>query len=126
MKSQAATNTQSPSPHTEAQPHGRPVLSAQPTPLRPERRTLPRTWETPPAPVAAPHLDDYQTIVGTAELDALRFLARALKGKTMKMVNSTAVGGGVAEMLNRLVPLLGGVEVNTPLDVVTGGKDLFG
>jgi trehalose synthase len=125
MKSQAATNTQSPSPHTEAQPHGRPVLSAQPTPLRPERRTLPRTWETPPAPVPAPHLDDYQTIVGTAELDELRFLARELKGKTIKMVNSTAVGGGVAEMLNRLVPLLGELEVTTHWDVITGGNDFF-
>ena len=106
MKSQAATNTQAPPPLSEAQPHEQPVLSAQPTPLRPERRTAPRTWETPPAPVPAPHLDDYQTIVGTAEIDELRFLASELKGKTMKMVNSTAVGGGVAEMLNRLVPML--------------------
>jgi trehalose synthase len=125
MQSQAATNTQSPSPHTEAQPHDRPVLSAQPTPLGPERRTVPRTWETPPAPVPTPHLDDYQTIVGTAELDELRFLARELKGKTMKMVNSTAVGGGVAEMLNRLVPLLGELEVTTHWDVITGGNDFF-
>src|SRR5260370_2921777 len=125
MKSQAATNTQSPSSHTAAQPHGQPVLSAQPTPLRPERRTVPRTWETPPAPVPAPHLDDYQTIVGTAELDELRFLAREIKGKTMKMVNSTAVGGGVAEMLNRLVPLLGELEVTTHWDVITGGNDFF-
>src|ERR1700687_3968308 len=125
MKSQAATNPQSPSPLSEAQPHDQPVLSAQPTPLRPERRTAPRTWETPPAPVPAAHLDDYQTIVGTAELDELRFLARELKGKTMKMVNSTAVGGGVAEMLNRLVPLLGELEVTTHWDVITGGNDFF-
>jgi hypothetical protein len=125
MKSQAATNTQSPPPLSEAQPDEQPVLSAQPTPLRPERRTVPRTWETPPAPVPAPHLDDYQTIVGTAELDELRFLARELKGKTMKMVNSTAVGGGVAEMLNRLVPLLGELEVTTHWDVITGGNDFF-
>src|ERR1700726_396772 len=125
MKSQAATNTQAPPPLSEAQPDDRPVLSAQPTPLRPERRTAPRTWETPPAPVPAPHLDDYQTIVGTAELDELRFLARELKGKTMKMVNSTAVGGGVAEMLNRLVPLLGELEVTTHWDVITGGNDFF-
>src|SRR5260370_6791064 len=125
MKSQAATNTQTPSSHTATQPHGQPVLSAQPTPLRPERRTVPRTWETPPAPVPAPHLDDYQTIVGTAELDELRFLAREIKGKTMKMVNSTAVGGGVAEILNRLVPLLGELEVTTHWDVITGGNDFF-
>jgi len=125
MKSQAATNTQSPSPLSEAQPIDQPVLSAQPTPLRPERRTTPRTWETPPAPVPPPHFDDYQAIVGTAELDELRFLASEVKGKTVKMVNSTAVGGGVAEMLNRLVPLLGELEVTTHWDVITGGNDFF-
>ena len=125
MKSQAATNTQSPSPLSEAQSHDQPVLSAQPTPLRPERRTAPRTRQTPPAPVPAPHLDDYLAIVGTAELDELRFLARELRGKTVKMVNSTAVGGGVAEMLNRLVPLLEELEVTTHWDVITGGNDFF-
>jgi len=94
-------------------------------PSRTERRTLPRTWETPPAPVPPPHLDDYQSIVGSAVLDELRFLARDLKGKSLKMVNSTAVGGGVAEMLNRLVPLLGELEVVAHWDIITGGNDFF-
>jgi trehalose synthase len=90
-----------------------------------ERRATPRRWETPPAPVPAPHLDDYESIVGAAVIEELRFLARELKGKTVKMVNSTAVGGGVAEMLNRLVPLLGELEVTTHWDVITGGNDFF-
>ncbi len=117
-------------PKTPAAPEQQqqPALSP-PAPLPPERRkvprTTPRTWETPPAPVPAPHLDDYQTIIGAAELDELRFLAREVKGKTVKMVNSTAVGGGVAEMLNRLVPLLGELEVTTHWDVITGGNDFF-
>jgi len=104
-------------------------LATQPAPAKPERRATPRTsprpWETPPAPVPAPHLDDYRTIIGAADLDELRFLARNLKGKSMKMVNSTAVGGGVAEMLNRLVPLLGELEVTTHWEVITGGNDFF-
>ena len=95
------------------------------SPLRIERRRAPRTWETPPAPVPPPHLDDYASIVGSAEIDELRFLAREVKGKTLKMVNSTAVGGGVAEMLNRLVPLLTELEVQTHWDVITGGNDFF-
>jgi trehalose synthase len=41
------------------------------------------------------------------------------------MVNSTAVGGGVAEMLNRLVPLLAELDVVTHWDVITGGNDFF-
>jgi len=91
----------------------------------PERRRSPRAWETPPAPVPPPPLDNYQSIVGAAEIDELRFLARELKGKTVKMINSTAVGGGVAEMLNRLVPLLSELEVITHWDVITGGNDFF-
>lgn len=94
-------------------------------PLQPERRRTPRTWETPPAPVPPPRLDDYRSVVGEADIDELRFLARDLKGKTVKMVNSTAVGGGVAEMLNRLVPLINEVEVPTHWDVITGGNDFF-
>ncbi len=116
-------------PQTTSNEHDDAALSAQPLPQQPERRkaprTSPRTWETPPAPAPAPHLDDYQTIIGSAEIDELRFLARELKGKTVKMVNSTAVGGGVAEMLNRLVPLLGELEVTTRWDVITGGNDFF-
>ncbi len=88
-------------------------------------RQLPANLLTPPAPPPPPHLDDYLSIIGVAQLDALRFLARELKGKTLKMVNSTAVGGGVAEMLNRLVPLLSELEVPTHWDVITGGNDFF-
>ncbi|MGC2708443.1 MAG: hypothetical protein WA252_04875, partial [Candidatus Sulfotelmatobacter sp.] len=99
--------------------------SAPTMPGRVERRRKPRAWETPPAPVPPPHLDDYRKIVGEPEIDELRFLARELKGKTVKMVNSTAVGGGVAEMLNQMVPLLNEVEVKTHWDVITGGNDFF-
>ncbi len=112
-------------PQTATTAHDGPTQSARPIPLLPDRRKAPRTWETPPAPVPAPHLDDYQSIVGAAVVDELRFLAREPKGKTVKMVNSTAVGGGVAEMLNRLVPLLGELEVPTHWDVITGGNDFF-
>jgi len=92
---------------------------------RRSNRPLPASVLTPPAPPPPPHLDDYKSIVGQSQLDTLRFLARDLKGKTIKMVNSTAVGGGVAEMLNRLVPLLSELEVPTHWDVITGGNDFF-
>ena len=88
-------------------------------------RPLPASVLTPPTPPPPPHLDDYQTIIGQGQIDTLRFLAKDLKGKTIKMVNSTAVGGGVAEMLNRLVPLLSELEVPAHWDVITGGNDFF-
>jgi len=92
---------------------------------RRSNRPLPASVLTPPTPPPPPHLDDYKPIVGQSQLDTLRFLARDLKGKSIKMVNSTAVGGGVAEMLNRLVPLLSELEVPTHWDVITGGNDFF-
>jgi trehalose synthase len=94
----------------------------------PERRKRPRDpnfatpQRTPPPP---PKLDDYESIIGKPELDELRFLARHLRNKTVKMVNSTAVGGGVAEILNRLVPLMNELEVHTKWEVITGGNDFF-
>src|SRR5580698_1842819 len=90
-----------------------------------EQRQSIRDFRIPPAPTPPAHMDDYRSIIGQANLDALRFLARDLKGKTIKMVNSTAVGGGVAEMLNRLVPMLTELEVPTHWEVITGGNDFF-
>jgi len=51
-------------------------------------------------------IDEYIPIVGRSEIDDLKLLAQRLQGKTVQHVNSTAVGGGVAEILNRMVPLL--------------------
>jgi trehalose synthase len=93
-----------------------------------ERRRRPRNPNistVPPVPPPPPKLQDYEPIVGKPEIDELRFLAQRLRGKTVKMVNSTAVGGGVAEILNRLVPLMNELEVATKWDVITGGNDFF-
>ncbi len=120
VESQTRSETASGSLPSDSAP-----VAAPAEPARVERRRKPRTWETPPAPVPPPHLDDYKKIVGAAEIDELRFLARDLKGKSLQMINSTAVGGGVAEMLNQMVPLLNEVEVNTRWAVITGGNDFF-
>jgi trehalose synthase len=84
-----------------------------------------KSLKHPPPPPPAPTLADYEPIIGKSQLDELRFVARALKGKRVKMVNSTAMGGGVAEMLNRLVPLLDELEVKSGWEVITGGNDFF-
>src|ERR1700731_2676865 len=104
------------------------IVSPDAIPAEPGRaktRPLPASVLTPPPPAPSPRLDDYRDIIGQAQVDGLRFLARDLKKKSIKMVNSTAVGGGVAEMLNRLVPLLAELEVPTHWDVITGGNDFF-
>src|SRR5689334_9360631 len=78
-----------------------------------------------PTTPASHRLDDYIPIIGEPEVRVLRILARELKGRRLKMVNSTAVGGGVAEILSQLVPLLEDVGVPTKWDVIRGGEEFF-
>lgn len=70
-------------------------------------------------------LDEYAPLLGEPEVEELRALARPLRGKKVQMVNSTAVGGGVAEILNRLIPLAEELELDIHWDVMKGGMDFF-
>src|SRR5258708_12823692 len=79
-----------------------------------ERRRHPLIKTEPPPPAAPPSFEDYKPIIGQPELDEIRFLARHIRGKTGKMVNSTPVGGGVPQILNPLVPLMTDLEIPTP------------
>ena len=77
------------------------------------------------APEHAPSLNDYASVVGQEEVDELRLFARKLRDRSVKMVNSTSVGGGVAEILNRVVPLMQELGLPTRWDVITGGESFF-
>jgi trehalose synthase len=70
-------------------------------------------------------LEEYIPIVGQSVIDDLKLLAKKLEGKTVQHINSTAVGGGVAEILTRAVPLLKELGVNTYWDVIKGGEQFF-
>lgn len=70
-------------------------------------------------------LEEYAPLLGAAEIAELRALAGRLQGRRIQMVNSTAVGGGVAEILNRLVPILEELDLAVRWDVITGGNDFF-
>ena len=70
-------------------------------------------------------LDDYIPIVGESVVEDLRLIAGHLKGKRILNVNSTAVGGGVAEILTRMVPLLRELGLDVHWDVIKGGEEFF-
>ena len=70
-------------------------------------------------------LDDYIPVVGASVIEDLRLLAQRLKGKVIQNINSTSVGGGVAEILNRMVPLLKELGVDTRWDLIKGGQQFF-
>jgi len=78
-----------------------------------------------PDPAPTPRLDDYAAVVGDAEIRELRALANWIEGRPVKMVNTTAVGGGVAEILNRLVPLMDELGIHTQWEVLKGGEQFF-
>jgi trehalose synthase len=70
-------------------------------------------------------LEEYARILGEGEIEELRALAKPLRGRSIEMINSTAVGGGVAEILTRLLPLGEQLGLNIRWDVLTGGDDFF-
>jgi trehalose synthase len=70
-------------------------------------------------------LSDYVPVVGEGVVTELRLLGQRLAGKRVLNVNSTRVGGGVAEILNRLVPLLRELAIDARWEVIQGNEDFF-
>lgn len=70
-------------------------------------------------------LEQYEPFVVRGTLEELRLLGDHLRDKRIVTVNSTAVGGGVAEILTHLVPLSRELGVNIRWDVIKGGEDFF-
>jgi trehalose synthase len=54
----------------------------------------------------ATNLENYRPLVGDEMTDEIRDLARRLNGVRICHLNATSVGGGVAELLTRYIPLL--------------------
>jgi len=70
-------------------------------------------------------IEEYIPIVGQPVIDDLRLLAERLKGKVVQNINSTSVGGGVAEILHRMIPFLKELGVDAHWDLIKGGEQFF-
>lgn len=70
-------------------------------------------------------LTDYQEIVGADVIEELRVVASRVEGRVLQNINSTAVGGGVAEILTRMIPLLKELGVAATWDVMKGDEAFF-
>jgi trehalose synthase len=70
-------------------------------------------------------LEDYAGIVGQPVIDEIKLLGQKLEGKVVKNINSTAVGGGVAEILSQMVPLLKEMRIDARWDVIRGGDPFY-
>jgi trehalose synthase len=74
---------------------------------------------------SVPNLADYVAVVGEGVVKELVLLGQRLAGVRVVNVNSTRVGGGVAEILNRLIPLLSEVGVEARWEVMAGTEEFF-
>ena len=71
------------------------------------------------------HLEDYREIVGDETISAIYKKARRLYGKRVININSTPYGGGVAEILHSLVPLMEDVGILTGWRIMPATPDFF-
>jgi trehalose synthase len=78
-----------------------------------------------PVHVAHKSLADYTHIVGRPLVDEIRALAEDLQGKRVLHLSATAFGGGVAEILYTLVPLMKDAGLDTEWQVIYGREEFF-
>ncbi|HEX7344349.1 MAG TPA: glycosyltransferase [bacterium] len=72
-----------------------------------------------------PAIEDYVPIVGQSGVDELYILAQRVGTRIVQNINSTPVGGGVAEILTRMVPILKQLGVDARWDVIKGDERFF-
>jgi trehalose synthase len=70
-------------------------------------------------------LEDYLPIVGDEVVAEIERLAAPLQGARVVHVNATAFGGGVAEILVTLVPLMRDVGLDAEWQVIAGADEFF-
>lgn len=71
------------------------------------------------------NVDNYRSWVGDALIDEIHALSRDLKGLRICNVNATAAGGGVAELLSRIIPVHLALGISTDWRLIYGDKDFF-
>lgn len=70
-------------------------------------------------------LERYAEVSGPEVIDQLRQLAASLEGMKVVHVNSTKVGGGVAEILDKLIPLKRELGIDASWEVIEGNADFY-
>lgn len=71
------------------------------------------------------NLAEYEPVVGSAVIRQLKQLGSRLKGIRLVHINSTREGGGVAEILSWMVPLMRDVGIEATWEVITGPAEFY-
>ncbi len=69
--------------------------------------------------------DDYAPYIGAERVEDLKRLADPLQDKGWASVNSTLIGGGVAEMLRSVIPLARSLGIDARWYVIEGSGEFF-
>lgn len=70
-------------------------------------------------------LEQYSHVAGADVIDHLQQLAAHLRGRKVVHINSTRIGGGVAEILTKLIPLSRELGIDAHWEVITGESEFF-
>jgi trehalose synthase len=70
-------------------------------------------------------LKDYQEIIDPSLYQEITDLAKNLKGLKVLHLNATSFGGGVAEILNNLIPLINDIGLKAEWQVIAGDNQFF-
>jgi trehalose synthase len=76
-------------------------------------------------PTTPKSLESYRPIIGDEATDEILGLSNQIRGARVLHVNATAFGGGVAEILGTLVPLMNDAGLIADWQVIKGADDFF-
>jgi len=76
-------------------------------------------------PTSPKSIEAYRPIIGDERVEEILGLARQLRGARVLHVNATAFGGGVAEILATLVPLMSDLGLQADWQVIRGADEFF-
>jgi trehalose synthase len=77
-------------------------------------------------PTAPKKLEDYRSLVGDERVAEILALAAPLQGARVLQINATSFGGGVAEILMALVPLMNDIGLSADWQVIRGTDEFYG
>ena len=76
-------------------------------------------------PTTPKSIEAYRPVIGDERTEEILSLARQLRGARVLHVNATGFGGGVAEILATLIPLMNDIGLNADWQVIKGADEFF-
>ena len=70
-------------------------------------------------------LEQYQKVIGVDKIEQLYQIAKPLQNVKILHVNSTKVGGGVAEILEKMVPLTNALGIPCSWEIIQGDSEFY-